>query len=115
MIPRFLEIIVFEFSKLEHDPLSIMFHFLELRHDSAIFRNNRVRVLQTRARFVVYHVRVFETETRLVVVQLKVAIYKAMKLSKSKTASDLSEVFLRTSYRTVTRLHNNTVFFLVKI
>ena len=63
MIPRFIEIIVFEFSKLEHDPLSIMLHFLVLGHDSAIFRNNRVRVLQTGARSVVYRVRVFGTGT----------------------------------------------------
>ena len=106
MIPRFLEIIVFEFSQLEHDSWSIVFEFLELRHESAIYRNNRIRVLQTGARSVVYHVPLFGTGTRLVVVQLKVAIYKAMKLSKSKTASNLSEVFLRTSHRTATRLHN---------
>ena len=30
----FLEIIVFELSKLEHDSLSIVFKFLKLRHDA---------------------------------------------------------------------------------
>ena len=55
--------IVFEFSKLEHDSLVIVFQFLELRRDSVIFRNDCVRVLQTGAWLARYHVPVFGTET----------------------------------------------------
>ena len=63
MILSLIEIIVLEFSKLEHDSVPIVFQFSELRHDSKLIENNRARLLQTGTRLAAYRAPVFGTET----------------------------------------------------